>query len=67
VLDVAVVALIAGLCTGMYRQLDAIAHTRYAATDRVPGDSGISIGRNTARSWAFLWLLLIIAGSGLLC
>jgi Fe-S oxidoreductase/nitrate reductase gamma subunit len=65
VLDAAGVALIAGLLYMMYRRgwmrppkLD------YARPDRAPGDKDFDRPQYRREDWAFLWLLLIIAGTG---
>src|SRR5450631_2934917 len=65
VLDVAGIALIAGLLYMMYRRgwlrppkLD------YARPDRLPGDPDFDRPQYRREDWAFLWMLLIIAFTG---
>jgi Fe-S oxidoreductase/nitrate reductase gamma subunit len=67
VLDIAGVALLAGLIFMMYRRawlkppkLD------YARPDRSPGDPDFDRSRYRIEDWAFLWTLLIIGATGYL-
>ena len=64
-LDVAGVALIAGLLFMMYRRgwmrLPKLDYTR---PDRVPGDPDFDRPQYRREDWAFLWILLIIGCTG---
>jgi Fe-S oxidoreductase/nitrate reductase gamma subunit len=65
VLDVAGVALIAGLLYMMYRRgWLRLPKLDYARPDRVPGDPDFNRPQYRREDWAFLWLLLIIACTG---
>jgi Fe-S oxidoreductase/nitrate reductase gamma subunit len=65
VLDVAGVALIAGLVFMMYRRgWMRLPKLDYARPDRVPGDPDFDRPQYRREDWAFLWLLLIIAATG---
>jgi Fe-S oxidoreductase/nitrate reductase gamma subunit len=65
VLDVAGVALIAGLLFMMYRRgWMRLPKLDYARPDRVPGDPDFDRPQYRREDWAFLWLLLIIACTG---
>jgi len=65
VLDVAGVALIIGLVFMMYRRgWMRLPKLDYARPDRVPGDPDFNRPQYRREDWAFLWLLLIIAGTG---
>jgi Fe-S oxidoreductase len=65
VLDVAGVALIAGLLFMMYRRgWMRLPKLDYARPDRVPGDPDFNRPQYRREDWAFLWLLLIIACTG---
>jgi Fe-S oxidoreductase len=67
VLDVAGVALIGGLAYMMYRRgwlrLPKLDYTR---PDRVPGDADFERPQYRREDWAFLWILVIIGGTGYL-
>jgi Fe-S oxidoreductase len=65
VLDIAGVALIAGLAYMMYRRgWLRLPKLDYARPDRSPGDADFNRPQYRREDWAFLWILLIIAGSG---
>jgi Fe-S oxidoreductase/nitrate reductase gamma subunit len=65
ILDVAGVALIAGLIFMMYRRgWMKLPKLDYARPDRVPGDADFNRPQYRREDWAFLWLLLIIACTG---
>jgi Fe-S oxidoreductase len=65
VLDVAGVALIAGLLFMMYRRgWMRLPKLDYARPDRGPGDPDFNRPQYRREDWAFLWLLLIIACTG---
>ena len=65
VLDAAGVALIFGLLFMMYRRgWMRLPKLDYARPDRVPGDPDFDRPQYRREDWAFLWLLLIIAGTG---
>jgi Fe-S oxidoreductase len=65
ILDVAGVALIAGLLFMMYRRgWLRLPKLDYARPDRVPGDPDFNRPQYRREDWAFLWLLLIIACTG---
>jgi Fe-S oxidoreductase len=65
ILDVAGVALIAGLVFMMYRRgWMHLPKLDYARPDRVPGDPDFNRPQYRREDWAFLWLLLIIACTG---
>ena len=65
VLDVAGIALIAGLLFMMYRRgWMRLPKLDYARPDRVPGDADFNRPQYRREDWAFLWILLIIAGTG---
>ena len=65
VLDVAGVALIGGLVYMMYRRawlrLPKLDYTR---PDRVPGDPDFDRPQYRREDWAFLWILVVIGGTG---
>lgn len=65
VLDVAGVALIAGLLYMMYRRgWMRLPKLDYARPDRVPGDPDFARPQYRREDWAFLWILLIIGITG---
>ena len=65
ILDIAGVALIAGLLFMMYRRgWMHLPKLDYARPDRVPGDPDFNRPQYRREDWAFLWLLLIIACTG---
>jgi Fe-S oxidoreductase len=65
VLDVAGVALIAGLAYMMYRRgWLRLPKLDYARPDRSPGDPDFNRPQYRREDWAFLWILLIIACTG---
>jgi Fe-S oxidoreductase len=65
ILDVAGIALIAGLVFMMYRRgWLRLPKLDYARPDRVPGDPDFNRPQYRREDWAFLWLLLIIACTG---
>jgi Fe-S oxidoreductase/nitrate reductase gamma subunit len=65
VLDVAGVALIAGLLYMMYRRgWMRLPKLDYARPDRVPGDPDFNRPQYRREDWAFLWILLIIGVTG---
>jgi Fe-S oxidoreductase len=65
VLDLAGVALIAGLLYMMYRRgWMRLPKLDYARPDRAPGDVDFDRPQYRREDWAFLWILLIIAGTG---
>ena len=65
VLDVAGVALIAGLLFMMYRRgWMRLPKLDYARPDRAPGDPDFNRPQYRREDWAFLWILLIIAATG---
>jgi Fe-S oxidoreductase len=65
ILDIAGVALIAGLVFMMYRRgWMHLPKLDYARPDRVPGDPDFNRPQYRREDWAFLWLLLIIACTG---
>jgi Fe-S oxidoreductase len=65
VLDVAGVALITGLLFMMYRRgWMRLPKLDYARPDRAPGDPDYDRPQYRREDWAFLWILLIIAGTG---
>jgi Fe-S oxidoreductase/nitrate reductase gamma subunit len=65
VLDVAGVALIAGLLFMMYRRgWLRLPKLDYARPDRAPGDPDFDRPQYRREDWAFLWILLIIAATG---
>ena len=65
ILDVAGVALIAGLVFMMYRRgWMRLPKLDYARPDRLPGDPDFDRPQYRREDWAFLWILLIIAGTG---
>ena len=65
VLDVAGVALIAGLLYMMYRRgWMRLPKLDYARPDRLPGDPDFDRPQYRREDWAFLWILLIIACTG---
>ena len=65
ILDVAGVALIAGLVFMMYRRgWMRLPKLDYARPDRVPGNPDFNRPQYRREDWAFLWLLLIIACTG---
>jgi Fe-S oxidoreductase/nitrate reductase gamma subunit len=65
VLDIAGVALIAGLLYMMYRRgWLKLPKLDYARPDRVPGDPDFDRPQYRREDWAFLWILLIIAATG---
>jgi Fe-S oxidoreductase/nitrate reductase gamma subunit len=65
VLDIAGVALIAGLLFMMYRRgWMRLPKLDYARPDRVPGDPDFDRPQYRREDWAFLWILLIIAATG---
>ncbi len=65
VLDVAGVALIAGLLFMMYRRgWMRLPKLDYARPDRVPGDPDFDRPQYRREDWAFLWILLIIGFTG---
>jgi Fe-S oxidoreductase len=65
ILDVAGVALIAGLLFMMYRRgWMHLPKLDYARPDRRPGDPDFDRSQYRREDWAFLWILLIIAGTG---
>jgi len=65
ILDVAGVALIAGLLFMMYRRgWMRLPKLDYARPDRVPGDPDFNRPQYRREDWAFLWILLIIGCTG---
>ncbi len=65
ILDIAGVALIAGLLYMMYRRgWMRLPKLDYARPDRVPGDPDFNRPQYRREDWAFLWILLIIAFTG---
>jgi len=65
ILDVAGMALIAGLAFMMYRRgWMRLPKLDYARPDRVPGDPDFNRPQYRREDWAFLWLLLVIACTG---
>ena len=65
VLDVAGVALIAGLVFMMYRRgWMRLPKLDYARPDRMPGDPDFNRPQYRREDWAFLWILVIIAVTG---
>ena len=65
VLDIAGVALIAGLLYMMYRRgWMRLPKLDYARPDRAPGDPDFNRPQYRREDWAFLWILLIIAFTG---
>ena len=65
ILDVAGIALIAGLVFMMYRRgWMRLPKLDYARPDRLPGDPDFDRPQYRREDWAFLWILLIIAGTG---
>jgi Fe-S oxidoreductase/nitrate reductase gamma subunit len=65
ILDVAGVALIAGLVYMMYRRgWLRLPKLDYARPDRMPGDPDFNRPQYRREDWAFLWILLIIACTG---
>ena len=65
VLDVAGVALIAGLLYMMIRRgWMRLPKLDYARPDRSPGDADFDRPQYRREDWAFLWTLLIIGGTG---
>ena len=67
ILDIAGVALIVGLAFMMYRRgWMRLPKLDYARPDRQPGDPDFNRPQYRREDWAFLWILLIIAGTGYL-
>ncbi len=65
VLDLAGVALIAGLLYMMYRRgWMRLPKLDYARPDRAPGDPDFNRPQYRREDWAFLWILLIIGVTG---
>ncbi len=65
ILDVAGVALIAGLLFMMYRRgWMRLPKLDYARPDRAPGDPDFNRPQYRREDWAFLWILLIIGCTG---
>jgi Fe-S oxidoreductase len=65
VLDVAGVALLAGLVFMMIRRgWMRLPKLDYARPDRAPGDADFDRPQYRREDWAFLWSLLIIGGTG---
>jgi len=65
ILDVAGVALIAGLLFMMYRRgWMRLPKLDYARPDRVPGDPDFNRPQYRREDWAFLWTLLMIGCTG---
>ena len=65
VLDIAGVALIAGLLYMMYRRgWLSLPKLDYSRPDRVPGDPDFNRPQYRREDWAFLWILLIIGCTG---
>ena len=65
VLDLAGVALIAGLLYMMYRRRWLkLPKLDYARPDRVPGDPDFDRPHYRREDWAFLWILVVIAVTG---
>jgi Fe-S oxidoreductase len=65
ILDVAGVALIAGLLFMMYRRgWLRLPKLDYARPDRLPGDLDFDRPQYRREDWAFLWVLLIIGCTG---
>ncbi len=65
ILDLAGVALIAGLLFMMYRRgWLRLPKLDYARPDRVPGDPDFDRPQYRREDWAFLWILLIIGATG---
>jgi Fe-S oxidoreductase len=66
-LDLAGVALIAGLLYMMVRRgWLRLPKLDYARPDRMPGDPDFDRPRYRREDWAFLWILLVIGGTGYL-
>ncbi|MGA2777337.1 MAG: (Fe-S)-binding protein [Steroidobacteraceae bacterium] len=67
VLDIAGVALIAGLAYMMYRRgWLKLPKLDYARPDRAPGDPDFDRPQYRREDWAFLWILLVIGVTGFL-
>ncbi|HEX3848075.1 MAG TPA: heterodisulfide reductase-related iron-sulfur binding cluster [Steroidobacteraceae bacterium] len=67
ILDIAGVALIAGLLYMMYRRgWLRLPKLDYARPDRAPGDPDFDRPQYRREDWAFLWLLLVIGATGYL-
>lgn len=64
-LDLAGAALLAGLLFMMYRRgWMRLPKLDYARPDRTPGDPDFDRPQYRREDWAFLWILVIIAGTG---